>query len=347
MPIRVPIRTMAASSLVSRMFVAFVLLFAPAVDAGLRGAHMRAEMRMQATSVVGNEGAAAEVEMTAEEEEHKDEQDNDDDEEDEDHREEDHEDDEGEDQGEHHEELGQIKKAGSMADANGDARLSIDEMMRFAEAIRHRQRKGQTAESFDLKDTDKNGFLSVEELGVNQGIKGAPGHRDSGSPNALLADYVEKKFAAADLDGDQKLNREEYHAYLHPETHDRVLQVEATFQFKVMDKNVDGFVTLEEYVDESRLGDDADFSYEDTRLDFETHDHDSDSRLDTTEFTDLVKGHVLIRSHVEKAIKAMDDDGDGHIHMHDELPNHMKEVLDNEFVEDYLLEDHGHVHMEL
>lgn len=65
----------------------------------------------------------------------------------------------------------------------------------------------------------------------------------------------ERRFKQADLDNDGNLNREEFADFLHPEeaTHMRGIVIEETMLD--MDKDKDGFVTLEEYI--SKYSDDV------------------------------------------------------------------------------------------
>ena len=57
-----------------------------------------------------------------------------------------------------------------------------------------------------------------------------------------------KKWHAADLSNDNMLTREEYSAYLHPGEYRRMHHVAAEEILKRIDKDDDGYVSLEEYI---------------------------------------------------------------------------------------------------
>lgn len=59
-----------------------------------------------------------------------------------------------------------------------------------------------------------------------------------------------KRFAAADLDGDKQLTRNELADFLHPEDAPHMQQLVLDETFDDMDRNDDGLITVEEYVDD-------------------------------------------------------------------------------------------------
>ena len=63
--------------------------------------------------------------------------------------------------------------------------------------------------------------------------------------------YDKKKFAAADENGDGKLNDEEAAAFLHPYDYTRMADVEAERVLGEYDKNDDGKISVDEYLSSS------------------------------------------------------------------------------------------------
>lgn len=258
---------------------------------------------------------------------------------DEKHEEEDEEEDEegyGEDK---LDELEKIRRAGGKADLDGDERLSGDEMMLFAEGLLDKHRRAVTKDTMSQRDTNKDGKISRKEARAG-GVSAAS------VPKEKAQEYMTQLFDAADTDKDNFLNREEFHGYLHPEARFDVLEVVVRTRFQHADSHPkDGQVDLEEFMAESKLGDEGgDFSAADATADFKVHDTDKSGGLDAFEYREYLHGVLLLRSHVETALKAGDEDKDGHIHLEEELPNRIKHMLDTEFVEDYFLHADHHDH---
>lgn len=239
-----------------------------------------------------------------------------------------------EQQGEPLDDFARIRRAGALADANNDNRLSAEELLSFAEKVRERRRRVLTKEALLRYDTSKDGKVSQSEVAK----AAATGDHHEGLSGMDSNEQVRLKFEAADIDQNGELNEKELHAYVHPEVEPRVLEVEIELQFRSTDHDIDGIVTLEEFLVEAKRGEeDAEFSKEDASSDFATHDLDGSKSLDRTEYTEYVKGHVLLHQHVKLAMEAGDGDADGHINLDEELFHRKEYILDSEFVEDYLL----------
>ena len=57
-----------------------------------------------------------------------------------------------------------------------------------------------------------------------------------------------RRFEKADSDNNKKLNDKEYYAFLHPENHDSLKDLVAEETLEDMDRNKDGFLSLEEFI---------------------------------------------------------------------------------------------------
>jgi len=232
-------------------------------------------------------------------------------------------------------ELTRIKRAGVLADTNKDNRLDEQELLRFAEEVRERRRWAMTKETMRKRDNDRNGKISKEEVEKEL----ATAYQDAG--RAIGKDdagYLKAKFDAADADKSRELDENEFHVYVHPEVEPKVLEIEVGFQFRIADHDHDGRVSLEEFFAEAERGEDeAEFSREDASADFEVHDTDTSMSLDRAEYTEYVKGQVLLKKHVKMVMDAGDEDGDGQIDLREELVHRKAAILDCEFVEDYFI----------
>ena len=61
-----------------------------------------------------------------------------------------------------------------------------------------------------------------------------------------------RRWAKADVDQDNKITKEEYTAFLHPEEYDHMKDVVVEETLDDIDKDGDGFVSLQEYLGEFR-----------------------------------------------------------------------------------------------
>jgi len=226
------------------------------------------------------------------------------------------------------EQVEHLTRIGELADANHDGLLSHSELLNFAEKLQNRKRLKHTKLSLDRLDDDADGSILRAQL-VDEASRP---HSNAGL-----------RFTAADLDKDGSLNETELHFFSHPEAHQAVLRVEAEHQFEKFDLDKDGFVSFAEYKheEEHEEGFDLTSAWED----FSIHDTDGSQDLSLQEFSRLLSGSDLLSSHIHKTIAAADSDGDGHIHLREEVPSALHGLLGTEFIEDYFY--HEHLHDEL
>lgn len=230
-----------------------------------------------------------------------------------------------------------LLRVGRLMDVDGDARLSAEEMRLFAQGLRERQRWNQTSEAFLRLDANKNGGVEITELGLQR----AGADDDEGAVAASLREHHERRFRAADRDGDRRLSLAELHAFAHPEVDDRTFAVVRAHQLALFDTDGSGSVDLEEFRRETAKRNEDDFDEGAALEDFQLHDADVNGRLDAGELGDLLLGHNLLESHIQKTLEAADGDSDGHLHLEEELLGSLQSLLESEFVEDYFLHEHA------
>merc|ERR1719453_1528396 len=148
---------------------------------------------------------------------------------------------------------------------------------------------------------------------------------------------------AADVDGDGLLDKEQMHAFLHPELGGKVLQVEVAYQLGRWDADADSALGFSEFASMCRAQGD-DFDPDGGLADFKLHDANADGKLDAEEFGHLLQGHHQLLDNIGKVLGSVDSDGDGHIHMTDEVPHQVGNLLDSEFVEDFFFHRHAQHH---
>jgi len=226
-----------------------------------------------------------------------------------------------------------LKRIGRRIDTNNDDLLSAEELHQFAKVLRQKQSLEKTSAILASADSDGDGAVSLAEL-----------------RSANVDVYVDRpehqaaRFAASDSNEDGLLSAEEMHAFLHPEVNGKVLQVEAAYQFSLLDENKDARLDFDEF---AKMGHEDDFHYEDCVEDFKLHDEDKDHFLSALEFEKVLQGHDLLQLSIKKLTDSVDTNGDGHIHVEHEVPHQLETLLDSEFVEDYFYHQHAEHHDEL
>ena len=73
-------------------------------------------------------------------------------------------------------------------------------------------------------------------------------HRNEDEQYRKKRELDKKKWHAADSNQDNMLTKDEYSAYLHPSEYRRMHEVAADELLKGVDKDKDGYLSLEEYI---------------------------------------------------------------------------------------------------
>ncbi|XP_068959461.1 reticulocalbin-3 isoform X1 [Petaurus breviceps papuanus] len=141
-------------------------------------------------------------------------------------------------------------------DGDADGWVSLDELRAWIAHTQQRHIRDSVRAAWDTYDTDRDGRVGWGELrNITYGHY-QPGEEFSDVEDAetykkLLA-RDERRFRAADQDGDLQATREEFTAFLHPEEfphmRDTVIAVRMQETLEDLDKNGDGYVQVEEYI---------------------------------------------------------------------------------------------------
>nr|XP_020649668.1 reticulocalbin-3 isoform X2 [Pogona vitticeps] len=136
-------------------------------------------------------------------------------------------------------------------DKNGDGFVTQPELKDWIKHTQNRYIYENVNKNWKDYDKDNNGHITWAEF------KNATyGHyegeefgdiEDKDSYRKMLA-RDERRFRAADKDGDMSATREEFTAFLHPEEFDYMKDVVVTETIEDIDKNGDGFVEVDEYL---------------------------------------------------------------------------------------------------
>ncbi|CAH8832092.1 unnamed protein product [Trichobilharzia szidati] len=143
------------------------------------------------------------------------------------------------------EKLGQIV---NKIDQNGDGQITTDEMAAWISKVSKRMLLEDTDRAwreYGLSDGDKMPW----EKHVNElvGEDGEYEDEDDETKKTILQ-RDERRWKTADTDGDGKLSKEEFLAFLHPEHEPKMRDVIVKETMEEVDKNHDGYVDLDEYI---------------------------------------------------------------------------------------------------
>jgi Ca2+-binding EF-hand superfamily protein len=132
----------------------------------------------------------------------------------------------------------QFQKLHKKADASGDGKITISELLDFSDLTRTAIVQKDAGEGFPGMDGDDDGKISLNEL-----LENTVGPIDAGKEDAdekAMRELDTAKFKAADKNGDGFLDKDESVGFLYPELNDGVLSLVATDSLKTKDKNNDG-----------------------------------------------------------------------------------------------------------
>jgi len=207
----------------------------------------------------------------------------------------------------------QLQRLHAKLDGDGDGRVSLQEVMAYADTVGVQIAKKDIGTILEEVDTSKDGKLSLEEH-----LKDIQDQEDGGD-EAVMKELAARKevetakFKAADSNGDQLLDRSELPGLWYPEIHEGVLTVAATESMRQKDVDKDGKLGPKEFWENDEAqGSDVELSDEEER-DFRKLDKDSNGFLDIAELRDWESGRFHTRDAMQRLFDIVDKDSDMHI----------------------------------
>ncbi|XP_055567954.1 reticulocalbin-3-like [Falco cherrug] len=204
-----------------------------------------------------------------------------------------------------------------LIDGDGDGAVTTEELRGWIERTQRRAREESLRRGWQRYDRDSDGIVTWDEY--RREAYGHPEDDFEGTQHPetyrqLLA-RDERRFRAADKDGDGGANRTEFAAFLHPEDFEHMRPLVVTETMEDMDKDGDGFVQVDEYIAELYTGTPGTPEpqwVQEERVQFvQARDRDGDGRLDPSEvghwlrppspdWAGVEAAHLLHHSDVDK-----------------------------------------------
>ncbi|CAB3985126.1 calumenin-A-like [Paramuricea clavata] len=134
-------------------------------------------------------------------------------------------------------------------DKDGNDNVTKTELRSWMEYIQLKYLRDEVDKRWSPIDTDGDGMISWDEFKERHyGHKMDYDHRNEDEQYRKKRELDKKKWHAADSNQDNKLTKDEYSAYLHPSEYRRMHEVAAEEVLKGVDKDKDGYLSLEEYI---------------------------------------------------------------------------------------------------
>nr|XP_025868643.1 reticulocalbin-1 [Vulpes vulpes] len=138
-------------------------------------------------------------------------------------------------------------------DSDGDSFVTTEELKTWIKRVQKRYIYDNVAKVWKDYDRDKDDKISWEEYkqATYGYYLGNPAEFQDSLDHHTFKKMLprdERRFKAADLDGDQTATREEFTAFLHPEEFEHMKEIVVLETLEDIDKNGDGFVDQDEYI---------------------------------------------------------------------------------------------------
>jgi len=196
-------------------------------------------------------------------------------------------------------------------DHDKDGKVHLQEILKFAEQARWAVVRKEIQGVFNEIDSTKDGHLSLEEHMSEIGEF----HEGDEAEKALQHKADVAKFKAADLDGDDKLDKEELVHLMHPETKKEVMDIHCAEEMRKRDTNKDGKLSKAEWEVDATQGEHASLKGEEHKPedDFIALDENKDGFIDMTELRHWESGNYHTEDAMKKLIALVDHDKDHHM----------------------------------
>lgn len=219
----------------------------------------------------------------------------------------------------------QLRSLHAKFDTNSDGKVSLQEVMSFAEQMSKAIAGKDVFAILEEIDTDKDGKLSLQEH-----LNDIHNQADGGDAEEMKELERRKKtetdkFKSADVDGDGVLGPKEVPGLFYPETHPGVLEVTVRETMRQKDHDGDGKLTAKEFWEFGAEDSEQDQLSDEEIIDFQKLDRDGSGTLDESELKAWESGMFHTEAAMVKLLEICDKDGDMQCNI-EELQNAREEL---------------------
>ncbi|KAM6408007.1 reticulocalbin-1 [Rhynochetos jubatus] len=138
-------------------------------------------------------------------------------------------------------------------DDNKDGYLTTEELKNWIKRVQKRyiyENMAKIWKDYDLNKDDKIAWEEYKQATYGYYLANPEEFQDATDQHSFkkMLPRDERRFKAADLDGDLAATREEFTAFLHPEEFEHMKNIVVLETLEDIDKNEDGFVDQDEYI---------------------------------------------------------------------------------------------------
>ncbi|XP_073941306.1 reticulocalbin-2-like isoform X2 [Choristoneura fumiferana] len=215
-------------------------------------------------------------------------------------------------------------------DVNGDQFIDRNELKEWILNSFRKLSREEAEERMSEADDNRDGVVTWGEylqdaFGVDAEEEIAP--EDTGD-TGMLVQEEKVMWHAADLNGDGKLDLNEFEMFTNPEEHELMHGFLVNQTLREKDQNHDGFVDFNEFIGDRGMQQDQSWMVaERDKFDHDL-DADRDGRLDAAELRRWVvpDNDEIATEEVEHLFASADDDGDGRLAFEEVLRHHQQFV---------------------
>jgi Ca2+-binding EF-hand superfamily protein len=223
----------------------------------------------------------------------------------------------------------QLRSLHAKLDSNGDGKVSLQEVLQYAQAMGKAIANKDIGSIMEELDTSKDGRLTLEEHLADVYNQADGGDEEEMKELEQRKQVETAKFAAADTNGDEFLDKDELAGLFYPETHEAVLSVTVAETMRQKDANNDGKLSPKEFWEaEDFEGDDGELSDEE-HMDFRKLDINGDGAIDLVEMRAWDSGKFHTEEAMKKLFEIADKDHDMHVTA-DELADAREQIASSD-----------------
>lgn len=209
-------------------------------------------------------------------------------------------------------------------DEDGDGLVTEEEMKAWILHTQNRYLMKDVETQMQQVDLDKNGYIDWDEyLKATYGFMEDEADKESEDMKRFkeMLKRDQRRFSKADKNGDKKLSTDEFAAFLHPESHGEMSSLVIEETLEDIDKDKDGFISLEEYIgdlypeSDRQDGKEPEWVTNEIKQFKEFRDKNGDGKMDQDEVKDwiLPADYDHISSEAKHLISESDVNKDGKI----------------------------------